>query len=142
MSLGTWGLHPLPVVLFRVSGSGTVNIGACGGKQLMITVGDMDKSDNFDWINALVDTGAQANLLSTSKFRQGDWRNSAQPLSLLTVTGEPLGGGDKEIILQLGFGVIGGVKWETTGIFHGADIQVNTILSYPGSRSSDSLGGL
>jgi len=108
-----------------------MNVGASGGNQLVIKVQAMDTFGNIDWINALVDTGAQANLLSTSKFYGGDWQNSGQPLSLLTVTYEPLGGGDKEITLQLGFGVIGGGKWETTGKFHGADIRVDAILSYP-----------
>ena len=123
--------NPPPVVPIWVSGSGAINVGAFGGNQLMIKVQAMDQFGNIDWINALVDTGAQANLLSTAKFCGGDWQNSAQLLSLLTVTGELLGGGDKEITLQMVFGVIGGGKWETTGKFHGADIRVDAILSYP-----------
>lgn len=87
-------LHPLSVPV-RVC-PGTANIGACGGKQLIVRVQAMDRSGNVDWINALVDTGAQANLLSTSRFPVGSWQTSSQPLSLLTVAGEPLGGGDKK----------------------------------------------
>ena len=52
-------------------------------------------------------------------------------MSLLTVTGEPLGGGDKEISLGLTFGVVGGGQWKTNGVFHAADIHVDAILSYP-----------
>jgi hypothetical protein len=102
--------HPLSV---RVSHPGQAHpaevtgIGACGGNQLTLRILAQDGAGNLEWINALVDTGAQANLLSSSRFGGGNWRDSSRPLSLLTVTGEPLGGGNKEISLGLTFGVQG-----------------------------------
>ena len=59
-----------------------------------------------------------------------------RPLTLMTVSGDRLSGGDKEVALRLFFCVSAksGQKiphWEEEAIFHEADITVDAILGYP-----------
>ena len=66
--------HPLSV---PVSHTGQAHpaevtgIGACGGNPLTLRILAQDGAGNLEWINALVDTGAQAILLSSSRFGGG-----------------------------------------------------------------------
>ena len=129
--------HPLLKAMARIGTPGVVRPGnpirVCGEKQMVLRVRAADKVGNVHCLDALVDTGAEANLLSQKLFPGGAWERSRRPLNLLTVTGEPLEGGDMEIALDLTFGVLGDAEgtWVSHGVFHAADIHVDAILSYP-----------
>ena len=138
-----WDESPLPdwlKPLARVGMPGIVQPGdpirACGERQLVLKVKANDGMGSTHLLDALVDTGAEANLLSKNLFPDGSWKVARRPLNLLTVAGERLEGGDKEINLDLTFGIEGDSEgtWVSHGLFHSADIHVDAILSFPWLR--------
>ena len=131
--------HPLLKAVTRIGSPGYVQssdpIRACGERQLTMRVRAQDAFGNVQYLEMLVDTGAEANLLSKNLFAGGSWRKSPNPLNLLTVAGEKLGGGDQEIRLDLTFGLEGGDgTWSSHGVFYSANIHVDGILSFPWLR--------
>ena len=56
-------------------------------------------------INALIDTGAQANLIRGDIFPEYIWNEAKTPLALTTVNGEILAGGKREITTKIVFSV-------------------------------------
>ena len=85
---------------------------------------------------ALVDTGAQVNLVRHDLFPKDCFQPSRNPLALSTVSGEPLPGGKSEVRLQLRFtaetpdGEPVPRGWTVFANFHDADIGCDAILSY------------
>ena len=106
-----------------------------GGTQLLMEVQARCNGEERI-ILALVDTGAQANLVRRGLFSSECFRPARVPLALTTVSGEVLPGGRSEIKLSLSFsaeaddGAPVQQRWKTTAWFHDADIGCDAILSY------------
>ena len=85
---------------------------------------------------ALVDTGAQVNLIRHDLFPKECFRPARNPLALSTVSCEALPGGRNEVHLKLKFaaekptGEPVPQGWITSACFHDADIGCDAILSY------------
>ena len=93
-----------------------------------------DGSSKF--LQALVDTGAQRNLLKTGLVPNRCTRKSKDPLELIAANGETIRGGDRETTLRLRFEMVthdGKVERQKPlkANFHLADIGVDVILAYP-----------
>lgn len=88
------------------------------------------------YIKALVDTGAEANLIRAGLFDSGEMRPSSSPLSLRTADGSVMRGGSQEVTLHLTFqgGMEGAKEWSVMAAFHDADLQVDAILGLPWLR--------
>ena len=87
------------------------------------------------WARALVDTGAQVNLLGRG-LRDHLMVPSKEPLQLVTADGRRVGGGDIGLSLTMFFKVQNGTGSETDGWrfqwrFHDADIEHDMILENP-----------
>lgn len=93
------------------------------------------------FIRALVDTGAQVNLIKKGLFPGGDFVEAESPLRLIAANGQVLEGGRRTISLRM--------KWyqssdeeevtpeiEMPGEFFEAEIGIDAILSYPWCRKN------
>ena len=106
------------------------------GKQLSLKVLSRSLNGVEKTLTVLVDTGAEADLLREDLFNC--WEEAKKPISLRTVSGEQLGGGDKTITLQLtlwGENCQGEVcqpeENTVTLAFYNAAIEWDAIISYP-----------
>ena len=87
-------------------------------------------------LRALVDTGAEANLIRHDIFPKDCFRPAREPLALSTVNGNALPGGRNEVQLRIKFiaetssGEPVPQGWTTSVWFHDADIGSDAILSY------------
>jgi hypothetical protein len=105
--------------------------------QLLLRLDATTKGGEKKQLLALVDTGAQVNLFRSGLFHACDTTKAQNPISLVTVDGTRLGGGDKEIELVLTFLASTGKKqteWKEKAVFLDGDIQVDLILGYPWLR--------
>ena len=106
-----------------------------GGTQLLMEV-DAECDGVKRTLLALVDTGAQVNLVRSDLFPRECFRPARNPLALSTVSGEALPGGRHEARLKLKFaaerpsGEPVPQGWTTSAYFHDADIGCDAILSY------------
>ena len=87
-------------------------------------------------IKALIDTGAEANLIRMGLLPSHLFFQSQNPLSLIAANGQRLGGGERIIPTVLGFvaqqnGEIQPELMVFPADFHEAEIQVDAIISYP-----------
>ena len=85
------------------------------------------------WLDVLIDTGAEANLIRGGLLRPEEMRRSARPLLLRTADGSRMQGGAQEVALRLAFqgGPEGEQGWSVVATFHDADIQVDAIIGLP-----------
>ena len=94
--------RPEPSVLMPTPEEEVVSIVRGQGKQLVFLIQAKGKDDKIFWAKALVDTGAQANLI-----KKGLVANLAKPckrpLRLVTANGDVLPGGDTEVDLMVHF---------------------------------------
>ena len=86
-------------------------------------------------ITALVDTGAQVNLVRRNLFDEEKLEPAKNIVDLRTIAGEKLGGGDNTMSLKVAFEVEDcclSTRWEQclAGEFYVADILVDMILSW------------
>ena len=127
-----------PFMLGRVERRG-------GALQLMVEVQISVNGSTPKSIKALIDTGAQTNLLKANVFPDEFWTNAKKPLALTTVNGETLPGGKREIKAQMTFLVDPESKkyrsdnfisqnenstWTTDVWFYDGDISCDAILGY------------
>ena len=87
-------------------------------------------------IKALIDTGAEANLVRQGLFSRNLFVPARNPVRLVAANGQRLGGGEYTIDLELGFNmidgtVVGGTKVEYAATCYEADIAIDMILSFP-----------
>ena len=120
-----------------------------GALQLMVEVQISVKGSTPRSIMALIDTGAQTNLLKGNIFHDDFWTTTKKPLALTTVNGENLPGGKREVNAQITFLVDpeSGKKrsensveisvndndintWTTDVWFYDGDISCDAILGY------------
>ena len=85
-------------------------------------------------VKALVDTGAQINVVRRGLFPETDLRPAKDPLRLTLADGQPFWGGDRELETRVTFGknvnnVI--VPWRARASFYEAEIKADMILSLP-----------
>jgi hypothetical protein len=85
------------------------------------------------WLNVLIDTGAEANLIKIGLLRPEEMRRSQQPLALRTADGSKMQGGTQEVVLRLAFngGPQGGQDWNVVATFYEADLQMDAIIGFP-----------
>ena len=107
-----------------------------GRKQLLLHIRAKTQQGRPLTLRALVDNGAEANLIRKGLLPPHIMQISKNPLALVTADGTRMDGGSREVTLKLTFKLdqpdqTGNVEWSTTGTFHDADIQVDAILSYP-----------
>jgi len=102
--------------------------------EVIISVGDCQRK-----IRALIETGAQANLIRGNIFPDEFWENSKQPLALTTVNGEILSGGRREVQTKITFHVepeeeldegTPNTTWSTLVTFYDGAISCDAILGY------------
>ena len=106
-----------------------------GATQLLMRV-EVDLDGDVRHIRVLVDTGAQVNLIRHDIPPAYMMRPAQRPLSLSTVSGEPLPGGQREVELPMRFAAMeenrvpvdGG--WTTSARFYDAEISCDAILGY------------
>ncbi len=114
----------------------THRVDAGGLRQLLIRVMAVPEVGPPVILQALVDTGAETNLIRTGLLPQGSFLPARDPLCLVTADGKRMPGGTQEVTLRLEFGAEplnreGEATWSTTATFHDAGIHVDAILSYP-----------
>ena len=85
-------------------------------------------------VKALVDTGAQINVVRRGLFPETDMRPAKDPLRLTLADGQPFWGGDREVNTRVTFGknvnnVI--VPWRARANFYEGDIKADMILCLP-----------
>ena len=85
------------------------------------------------WLNVLIDTGAEANLIKIGLLHTEEVRRSHRPLALRTADGSKMRGGTQEAVLRLAFdgGLQGGREWSVVAAFHDADLQMDAIIGFP-----------
>ena len=104
--------------------------------QLMLKVDAQLEDGTSKFLQVLVDTGAQTNLLKTGVVPFRCTQKSSEPLELIAANGEIIRGGDRETTLTLRFETVahdGSVEKQKIlkAKFHIADIGVDAILAYP-----------
>ena len=88
---------PAPTLLHIIKDKGTE-------KQLLLDIkAEAPEGEPF-LLRALVDTGAEASLIRRGMIPQAWFKRSADPLLLVTASGEQMGGGQHEVELRLTFG--------------------------------------
>jgi len=91
-------------------------------------------------LSALVDMGAETDLIRKDLLPMGVFAPSKQPISLLTADGTRMEGGAREVSLKLCFMLPpnseGKTEWCTQAVFHDADLQVDGIFSHPWLRNA------
>ena len=98
-------------------------------KQLLIKIrATQPDGRQFD-LHALIDTGAQANLIRKDMLPLSAYQQSHRPLALITADGTRMEGGSWEVTLDLKFSArkkseMKTSEWSTTATFHDAAIQV------------------
>ena len=109
---------------------------ATKGEERQLLLNIRAEGDDFGpiYMQVLIDTGAEANLVRTGLVSPGALKKSKQPLILVTASGSRMEGGQLDVNMTLTFGAksLEGEtlpEWSTQGTFHGADIQVDAILS-------------
>ena len=107
--------------------------------QLVIPIEVQFDNGEVRTVQALVDTGAQANLMSQGLVPSCCSRWSRTPLRLVAANGQEIGGGQKETKVSMHFQMVGQSgnlerKVLVEGVFHLADIAVDATLSYPWLR--------
>ena len=109
-----------------------------GALQLMVEV-EISVCGQTKKIKALIDTGAQANLLREDLFPSEIWKSSKNPLALTTVNGEILSGGRREVQTKINFHVepeekseknASNTTWSTIANFYDGAISCDAILGY------------
>jgi len=85
-------------------------------------------------LKALIDTGAQINVVRRGLFSENDMRPAKHPLRLTLADGQPFWGGDREIQTRVTFGktiknIV--VPWRARADFYEGDIKADLILSLP-----------
>jgi site-specific DNA-cytosine methylase len=106
--------------------------------QLLLRVNVKTPEGETKQLLALVDTGAQVNLYRTGLFDECQTKPAKKPLSLVTVDGTRLSGGQREIWLQVEFFATSEKQkmgWQEDACFLEGDIQVDLILGYPWLRT-------
>ena len=122
------------------------NVGSCTSKaentQLVMEIPVRMANGEILVMKALIDTGAEANLVRTGFFPRHMFFGAEKPLKLVTASGHRMEGGDRTIDTQLEFSaytsesqalgqIILGAK------FYEAAIQVDAILAYPWLRENE-----
>ena len=92
-------------------------------------------------LNALVDTGAQVNLIRSGLVAPHLLSHAESPIRLLAANGQTIQGGDKLLTLRMDFlqvrnGVCSSEMLIVGGTFFQAAIEVDMILSYPWLREN------
>ena len=104
--------------------------------QLLITV-HLKAGPITRIVQALVDTGAQVNLLRPDVLPADVFRPARRPLALKTASGEALGGGEREAILEIEMaaeaedGCTVTQPWISSINVHDGDVGVDLIIGYP-----------
>jgi hypothetical protein len=89
------------------------------------------------FINALIDTGAEVNLVRRGMLPSTYLLPAPKPLSLVTASGAKMEGGEREATLGLvlrregGLGQGEGALWTAPASFYEADIHVEAIIGFP-----------
>ena len=97
-----------------------------GALQLMVEV-EISVCGQTKKIKALIDTGAQANLLREDLFPSEIWKSSKNPLALTTVNGEILSGGRREVQTKINFHVEPEEKSENKCIQHDMEFHCKLL---------------
>lgn len=105
-------------------------------RQVLVHVRAKGSDGPWTILAALVDTGAEVNLIRKGAVSAHLFRPAERPLTLLTADGSRMDGGQREVTLRLCLGTTrpnkeGKEEWCTRATFHEADIQVDLILSCP-----------
>ena len=103
--------------------------------QLMVPVFAKGADGTMTKFSALVDTGAQINIVQKGKISHL-FQMSKEPVQLITASGSELAGGQMEVMLELVFGKNAPgcdpeEQWTTPGIFVEGEIEEDMILGYP-----------
>ena len=88
-------------------------------------------SGDFRPLKILIDTGAQANLVSEALYPPAEFRETARPVVLRGVNNTIVKGGTKEMTLRLHFKMEKGAESLPAVFYNAADIGVDAILGYP-----------
>ena len=104
--------------------------------QLVLKVEVQLENGTTKFLNALVDTGAQTNLLKSGVASFRCTHKGKEPLEVIAANGEIIRGGDRETSVKLRFEKVahdGKVEKQKPlrANFHLADTGVDAILSYP-----------
>jgi hypothetical protein len=93
------------------------------------------------FLRALIDTGAQTNCIRMNALPSRYYATASQPISITTVSGEPLQGGRREAALKLHFrssarrgSCLG--SWTVDAKMYDSACSVDIILGYPWLRSN------
>ena len=99
---------------------------------LMMTLGATHAGGVCRTLTALIDTGAQVNLVRRGLFSHALFGPSSNPRTLITASGERMEGGQLEVQLTMHLRVRGtGQEWSAQATFYEADIQMDAIIGYP-----------
>ena len=93
------------------------------------------------FLRALIDTGAQTNCIRMDALPSRYYTTASQPISMMTVSGEPLHGGRREAALKLHFRSSGPTgdtlgSWTVDAKVYDSAANVDIILGYPWLRSN------
>ena len=105
-----------------------------GARQLVLEVLICPPNSENKKIKALIDTGAQINVIRRGLFPEQVLQDAKRPLMLTLADGQAFWGGDKEIVavLVLGKEVDNEVKpWKTKANFYEGEIRADAILGFP-----------
>ena len=105
-------------------------------RQLLVWVKAWPQGQKPVMVQALIDTGAETNLIRTKLLPPHYFSPSKSSLQLITADGSVLKVGKREVTLQLCLHTLtkevgGSVSWCTQAVLLEADIGVDIILGYP-----------
>jgi len=107
-----------------------------GNRQLVIWTKARHQGGEDLMLQALIDTGAEANLIRFGILPSHCMMESKNPIALITADGTHMRGGRREVALQLCFSTMPmgrkrSTSWCTQATFYEADIGADINLSYP-----------
>ena len=125
---------PARVVKPPTTSNGTVNQLADGARQLVLDVFVCPSNSEKKKVRALIDTGAQINVIRRGLFPEESLQQAKKPLMLTLADGQAFGGGDKEIAATLYMGRQRNAciePWKAKAQFYVGEVKADAILGYP-----------
>jgi hypothetical protein len=114
--------------------NGTVTQLADGARQLVLDVFVCPSNSEKKKVRALIDTGAQINVIRRGLFPEESLQQAKKPLMLTLADGQAFGGGHKEIAATLYMGRQRNAciePWKAKAQFYVGEVKADAILGYP-----------
>ena len=101
--------------------------------QLLVHMHLTTKGGHVNVVKALIDTGAEVNIIKRGIFEPLCFQPARKRLSLVTADGTVMEGGKQEVQVEIRLRLDQGGRshWQATTFFYEADIGVDAIIGYP-----------